>query len=85
MSEAKVGLFRLEILEKQRRAPCGCSWRSKSISRTFRILFPTVFADCRCAICQQTWTERFEFDFSVPLGGITNEQAESVNNEEVTL
>lgn len=57
-------------------APCGCEWRSLAIKREFRILFPTVFANCRCAACDRTWTERYEFDFSVPLGGLTNEQAE---------
>ena len=55
-------------------APCGHEWMSRSITRSFRILFPTVWADCRCSECNETWTERFEFDFSVPLGGITWEK-----------
>lgn len=61
---------------RPKHAPCGCKWRSETITRTFRILFPTVWADCFCRIHKETWTERFEFDFSVPVGNITNEKAE---------
>jgi len=55
-------------------APCGCEWRSEWIERAFRILFPTVFVDCRCQHCDDTWVERYEFDFSIPIGGLTHKQ-----------
>jgi hypothetical protein len=58
-------------------APCGHAWMADSIKRVYRILFPTVFVDCRCDQCQATWTERYEFDFSVPLGGMTHQEAEA--------
>lgn len=66
---------------RQQHAPCGHDWRSPKIRRTFRILFPAVWADCRCSECQATWTERFEFDFSIPLSGQTNEQADQEEAE----
>jgi len=52
-------------------APCGCNWRSERIIRAYRILFPTVFVECACGIHNETWTERYEFDFSVPISGKT--------------
>ena len=61
-------------LSRKPSAPCGCAWRSLTIARTFRILFPTVYADCKCNACNATWTERFEFDFSIPSNGSTYEQ-----------
>jgi hypothetical protein len=70
----------MPVFSGPKRAPCGCSWRADSITRVFRILFPTVFVDAKCQSCQQTWTERFEFDFSVPLGGITNEKSYADDN-----
>lgn len=69
-------------MTRNTKAPCGCDWRSHGIQRQFRILFPTVFVDCWCSICAETWTERYEFDFSVPLGGITNEKADEVYGKE---
>ncbi len=55
-------------------APCGHDWRSDKIVRTFRgTLWPTIWSDCRCRECGATWTERYEFDFSVPINGNTNE------------
>ena len=56
-------------------APCGHNWRATSIARNARFLWPTVFVDCSCRDCNATWVERYEFDFSVPLGGETFEQA----------
>jgi hypothetical protein len=55
----------------KRHAPCGCNWRSERIMRAYRILFPTVFVECACGIHKETWTERYEFEFSVPISGKT--------------
>lgn len=56
-------------------APCGCNRRDAHIRRELRILHPTVWLDCRCDVHKATWTDRYEFDFSVPLGGKTWEDA----------
>lgn len=62
------------IISRRSCAPCGCDWRSMAIERAFRILFPTVWTDCKCKSCNATWTERFEFDFSIPSNCSTYEQ-----------
>ena len=59
-------------------APCGHSWRSGTIARRLRgVLWPTMFIDCRCSECEATWTERYEFDFAVPIDGRPWEQQEA--------
>lgn len=63
-------------------APCGHDWRASSITRTYRFLFPTMFFDCHCSEYKATWTERYEFDFSVPLGGATFEQIERMCHDD---
>lgn len=65
-------------MKRPTKAPCGCDWRATQISRKFASLFPTVFVSCTCRACRETWTERYEFDFTVPLGNMTNEAAEKV-------
>lgn len=68
------------MLGHRKKAPCGHDWRSASIKREFGILFPTVFVSCKCVECNATWTERYEFDFSVPMGGVTDQQAVASGN-----
>jgi hypothetical protein len=59
-------------------APCGHDWRSDKISRVLRgVLFPTIWIECRCKECEATWTERYEFDFSIPIDGSAKKQKAS--------
>ncbi len=70
----------LASVPRKPKAPCGHDWRASCIERTFRILFPTVFVSCRCQEHKATWAERYEFDFSVPMGGLTDQQAAADEN-----
>ena len=63
-------------MPRQLIAPCGYPWMAPQIQRTYRFLFPDIVVSCACNDCYQTWTERYAFDFSVPRGGMTDQQAE---------
>jgi hypothetical protein len=52
-------------------APCGCPWRAVTIIRQTAFLWPTAFVQCRCSLHRKTWTERYEFDFTIPMNGHT--------------
>lgn len=57
-------------------APCGCGYRAPHITRCLSgVLWPTVWLACRCGQHNATWTERYEWNFNVPLGGQSWEQA----------
>jgi hypothetical protein len=57
-------------------APCGCGVRAEHITRHMTgALWPTVWIVCRCTIHEETWTERYEWDFNVPLGNLTHQAA----------
>lgn len=56
------------------RAPCGCSLREQEIQRIVHgTLHPTIWIHCKCLIHKKTWTERYEYDFRLPLDGRANE------------
>lgn len=59
-------------------APCGCEVRAAQIVRELSgVLWPTAWVHCRCPQHRATWTERYEWDFNVPLGNITWEAHEA--------
>lgn len=56
-------------MAEQKTAPCGHSWRDECIVRfeLSGVLWPTCFVRCRCTVCLESWVERYEFDFAVPV------------------
>jgi hypothetical protein len=58
------------------KAPCGHNRMNEMIRRSTRFLFPTAFVNAECMDCSKTWTERYEFDFDVPINGKSWEDQE---------